>query len=59
LARLEISTNSRNQNFATRVMSNGVEVIVAGMCYLTCGYFMYFEDGVVYIADNKMRNNTE
>lgn len=31
LARLDIVTvNNRNQNFATRVMSNGVEVIVAG-----------------------------
>ena len=29
LARLEI-VNRNNQNFATRVMSNGVEVIVAG-----------------------------
>ncbi len=30
LARLNIGANNRNQNFATKVMSNGVEVIVAG-----------------------------
>ena len=30
LARLNIGVNNRNQNFATKVMSNGVEVIVAG-----------------------------
>lgn len=34
-ARLNIAANSRSsQNFATRVMSNGVEVIVAGNFYL-------------------------
>ena len=34
LARLNIGANNRNQNFATKVMSNGVEVIVAGICPL-------------------------
>ena len=29
-ARLSVATNNRNPNFATKVMSNGVEVIVAG-----------------------------